>query len=129
MLLACPQQCGFKIKLFKDIKYYKNIIENLTAELTNGTNKSSQMLDIIDVLNQVNKNIEKEKYPERLLNKLVNYIRAVALDGKISFDKSEEDKIVEIGVGGQRSGLNGQYMADFTDKSQFYGILEEIPRH
>ena len=27
-----------------DIKYYKNIIENLTAELTNGTNKSSQML-------------------------------------------------------------------------------------
>ncbi|MCI1689596.1 MAG: bacteriocin immunity protein [Leuconostoc mesenteroides] len=112
-----------------DVKYYKNIIENLTAELTNGTNKSSQMLDIIDVLNQVNKNIEKEKYPERLLNKLVNYIRAVALDGKISFDKSEEDKIVEIGVGGQRSGLNGQYMADFTDKSQFYGVLEEIPRH
>ena len=59
----------------------------------------------------------------------VNCIRSVALAGRIHFPKKEEVLIIDLGVLGQRAGLNGVYMADFSDKSQFYSIFEEIPRH
>ncbi|WP_415589543.1 bacteriocin immunity protein [Liquorilactobacillus ghanensis] len=91
--------------------------------------KNSGLLDIIDVLKQVYKNLEDVKNPEALLNKLVNYIRSVAMQYKMHFPSNEEKLIIDLGVLGQRAGLNGRYMADFSDKSQFYSLLENIPHH
>lgn len=45
--------------------------------------KTSGLLDITDVLLQVYKKIDTTKYPEYLLNKLVNYIYSVGFDQKI----------------------------------------------
>ncbi|KRK63859.1 hypothetical protein FC72_GL001098 [Companilactobacillus tucceti DSM 20183] len=53
----------------------------------------------------------------------------MALKGKIHFLKPEEDLIIDLGYFGQKAGLNGQYMADFSDKSQFYSFTEQIPHH
>ena len=87
------------------------------------------MNDIIDVLAQVYRKLPETKNPEALLNRLVNYIRSVALAGRIHFPTNEEKLIADIGILGQRAGLNGVYMADYSAKSQFYSIFEEIPRH
>lgn len=47
--------------------------------------KTKAILDITDVLLQVYKKIDSEKYPEILINKLVNYIYIVGFDNKIHF--------------------------------------------
>ena len=93
-------------------------IKELLGILNNYEKKQSELLDIIDVLAQVYR-----KLPE------TNYIRSVALAGRIHFPTNEEKLIADIGVLGQRAGLNGVYMADYSAKSQFYSIFEEIPRH
>ena len=104
-------------------------IKELLGILNNYEKKQSELLDIIDVLAQVYRKLPETKNPEALLNRLVNYIRSVALAGHIHFPTNEEKLIADIGVLGQRAGLNGVYMADYSAKSQFYSIFEEIPRH
>ncbi|WP_057870261.1 bacteriocin immunity protein [Liquorilactobacillus nagelii] len=115
----------------KDTKKKEAIreISLLVNYLESRDDKSSGLLDIIDVLKQVYKNLEDAKNPEALLNKLINYIRSVAMQYKIHFPSKEEKLIIDLEVLGQRAGLNGRYMADFSDKSQFYSLLENIPRH
>lgn len=104
-------------------------IKELLGILNNYEKKQSELLDIIDVLAQVYRKLPETKNPEALLNRLVNYIHSVALAGRIHFPTNEEKLIADIGVLGQRAGLNGVYMADYSAKSQFYSIFEEIPRH
>lgn len=104
-------------------------IKELLGILNNYEKKQSELLDIIDVLAQVYRKLPETKNPEALLNRLVNYIRSVALAGRIHFPTNEAKLIADIGVLGQRAGLNGVYMADYSAKSQFYSIFEEIPRH
>jgi hypothetical protein len=94
------------------------------------TNNSPELLDIMDVLLQVIKNISSTKNPAALVNRLVNYIRSIALASRIHFSKPEEDLIIKLEIFGQKAGLNGAYMADFSDKSYFYKWSEEVPnRH
>lgn len=107
----------------------KIAIEDLNKGLLKYDNQSSELLDIIDVLNQVEKKVDSDKNPESLIIKMINYIRSMAMKGKIHFLKPEESIIIDLGTFGQKAGLNGQYMADFSDKSQFYSFNEEIPRH
>ncbi len=104
-------------------------IKELLGILNNYKKKQSELLDIIDVLAQVYRKLPETKNPEALLNRLVNYIRSVALAGRIHFPTNEEKLIADIGILGQRAGLNGVYMADYSAKSQFYSIFEEIHRH
>ncbi len=105
----------------------KKDIESLTALLKGRNDQSSELLDIIDVLEQVDHKLDKVKNPEALVNRLVNYIRSLALKGKIHFPSDQENLIIDLGVIGQKAGLNGAYMADFSDKSQFYSLLEKVP--
>lgn len=81
--------------------------------------------DITDVILQVNKQIATSKNPEALANRMVNYIRITASSEKLHFSKADEKLIIDLGVIGQRAGLNGQYMADFSDKSQFYSYTNK----
>ena len=62
------------------------------------------------------------------LSRLVNYIRNAALKGRLHFDKQEESLMIDLGVHGQKAGLNSIYQGDYSDKSQFYSIKEQIPR-
>lgn len=107
----------------------KKYIEELSASLSNRDNKSTELLDIIDVLNQVDKRLDETKDVPPLINRLVNYIRSVSLAGKIDYPKADESLMIELSNIGKKAGINGAYMADFSDKSQFYGLTEEIPRH
>ncbi|MFD1418503.1 bacteriocin immunity protein [Companilactobacillus keshanensis] len=107
----------------------KTAIEALTKGLLNYDNQSPELLDIIDVLGQVEKKIDEKKHPETLVIRMINYIRSVSMRGKIHFLKPEENIIIDLGTFGQKAGLNGQYMADFSDKSQFYSFTEQMPRH
>ena len=50
--------------------YEKNLVINLYNLLVERTNKSKEVLDILDVLSQVNKRLDKERHPEVLINKL-----------------------------------------------------------
>ena len=104
-------------------------IKGLIVRLSGGSDQSGDLLDIIDVLMQVDKKITTPKNPEALVNRLVNYIRSVAIKGRLHFPDEEEKLMIDLGIIGQKAGLNGAYMADFSDKSQFYGILEEVPQH
>ncbi|NSO89360.1 bacteriocin immunity protein [Vagococcus fluvialis] len=103
----------------------KNYISKLINILQKKNNKSSEMLDIIDVLTQVYLKIDTTKNPEALINRLVHYIRSVAIKGRIYFPPEEEDLIIKLGAIGQKAGLNGLYMADFSDKSQFYSYFDK----
>lgn len=62
----------------------KNYISKL-INILQKNNKSSEMLDIIDVLTQVYLKIDTTKNPEALINRLVHYIRSVAIKGRIYF--------------------------------------------
>ncbi len=104
-------------------------IKGLIVRLSGWSDQSGDLLDIIDVLMQVDKKITTAKNPEALVNRLVNYIRSVAIKGRLHFPDEEEKLMIDLGIIGQKAGLNGAYMADFSDKSQFYGILEEVPQH
>ncbi|MDV0430608.1 bacteriocin immunity protein [Lactiplantibacillus sp. DA1] len=104
-------------------------IRGLIVRLSDWSNQSGDLLDIIDVLTQVGKKMTTVKNPEALVNRLVNYIRSVAIKGRLHFPDEEERLMIDLGFIGQKAGLNGTYMADYSDKSQFYGMLEKIPRH
>lgn len=104
-------------------------IKGLIVRLSGWSDQSGDLLDIIDVLMQVDKKITTAKNPEALVNRLVNYIRSVAIKGRLHFPDEEEKLMIDLGIIGQKAGLNGAYMADFSDKSQFYGMLEEVPQH
>jgi len=104
-------------------------VQQLRLRLEKWDQPSSELLDILDVLGQVEKKLETTKNPEALVNRLVNYVRSLAIKGRIHFPTEEESLMINLSVYGQKAGLNGLYMADFSDKSQFYSLLEEIPRH
>ncbi|MDN6771361.1 MAG: bacteriocin immunity protein, partial [Lactococcus sp.] len=36
---------------------------------------------------------------------------------------------IQLSIIGQKAGLNGAYMADFSDKSQFYKFGQQVPCH
>ncbi|MCP8857633.1 bacteriocin immunity protein [Latilactobacillus fuchuensis] len=113
----------------KDIRNKtKCYVKELYGLLLNRDNQSSELLDITDVLLQVYKKIDEVKNPEALVNRLVNYIRVVASTGQVYFPTDQEKLLIELSVIGQKAGLNGLCMADFSDKSQFYSIFEEIPK-
>lgn len=109
--------------------YEKNLVINLYNLLVERTNKSKEVLDILDVLSQVNKKLDKERHPEVLINKLNQYIRITASTGKIKFSNEEEKLTIELSIIGQKAGINGSYMADFSDKSQFYKFGDKVPFH
>ncbi|MCD2257468.1 bacteriocin immunity protein [Lactobacillus sp. CC-MHH1034] len=103
-------------------------ISHLLKAMTKWTPQTSELLDITDVLAQVYQKIDTAKNPEALVNRLVNYIRIVSSKGRLHFPPAEEKLMIDLGAIGQRAGLNGSYMADFSDKSQFYSYTEQIPR-
>ncbi len=61
-------------------------------------NQTKALLDITDVLFQVYKKIDTAKYPEILVNKLVNYIYIVGFDNKIRFIDNDEKLLIELGI-------------------------------
>lgn len=85
--------------------------------------ETKAILDITDVLLQVYKKIDSEKYPEILINKLVKYIYIVGFDNKIHFLGNDEKLLIELGDISKKAGINSKYKANFTDKSQFYSIV------
>ena len=107
----------------------KEIVIDLYNQLAKRDTKSSELLDILDVLLKVNQKLDTEKHPERLINKLIQYIRITASTGKINFSSEEEKLTIQLSVIGQKAGLNGSYMAEFSDKSQFYKFGEQVPFH
>lgn len=54
----------------------------------------------------------------------------MALKERIHFPSTKEHLMIELGVIGQKAGLNRLYKADSSDKSQFYSYseLSQIPR-
>ncbi|WP_461215744.1 bacteriocin immunity protein [Lacticaseibacillus sp. GG6-2] len=105
----------------------KQTITALSALLAQRPDQSPQLLDITDVLRQVYQKLDTAKNPEALINRLVNYIRIKASNGKITFPTPQENLIDELAWIGAKAGFNGQYMADFSDKRQFYSFLEKMP--
>ncbi|KRN94159.1 bacteriocin immunity protein [Pediococcus stilesii] len=112
----------------EDRKKAKEDVNKLHMLLVNRADQSAELLDITDVLSQVGKKIDTVDNPSALINRLVNYIRSVAIAGKIHFPDEQEKLMIELSTMGQKAGLNGLYMADFSDKSQFYSYLEKMPR-
>ena len=110
-------------------KLEKEIVSDLYNRLVKRDTKSSELLDILDVLLKVYQTLVTEKHPERLLNKLIQYIRITASTGKVNFSSEEEKLTIQLSVIGQKAGLNGSYMAEFSDKSQFYKFGEQVPFH
>lgn len=105
----------------------KQIITALRALLVQRSDQSPQLLDITDVLSQVCAKLDTAKNPEALINRLVNYIRIKASTGQITFPTPQESLIDQLAWIGAKAGFNGQYMADFSDKRQFYSFLEKMP--
>ena len=110
-------------------KLEKEIVSDLYNRLVKRDTKSSELSDILDVLLKVYQKLDTEKHPERLINKLIQYIRITASTGKINFSSEEEKLTIQLSVIGQKAGLNGSYMAEFSDKSQFYKFGEQVPFH
>ncbi len=116
-----------EISLKKKYRYLedsKNYTSTLYSLLVDNVDKPGYS-DICDVLLQVSKKLDNTQSVEALINRLVNYIRITASTYKIIFSKKEEELIIKLGVIGQKAGLNGQYMADFSDKSQFYSVFDQ----
>lgn len=67
----------------------KNIIHDLYNILNKRNDQSSELLDILDVLLQVYKELDKTKNSEALINRLNQYIRITASSGRINFSSSE----------------------------------------
>lgn len=106
----------------------KQYIKELDGLLRQRPDQTPPMQDITDVLGQVYLKLDKAKNPEALVNRMVNFVRIKASVGKIHFAKPQESLLIELAWIGAKAGLNGQYMADFSDKRQFYSLLEPMPR-
>ncbi|WP_261978996.1 bacteriocin immunity protein, partial [Lactiplantibacillus plantarum] len=76
-------------------------IKGLIVRLSGWSDQSGDLLDIIDVLMQVDKKITTTKNPEALVNRLVNYIRSVAIKGRLHFPDEEEKLMIDLGIIGQ----------------------------
>jgi hypothetical protein len=63
-----------------------------------------------------------------ILKRGVNYIRVKAKAGYYIFPTPQESLLGELAWIGAKAGWNGAYMSDFSDKRQFYGLLEPMPR-
>lgn len=102
----------------------KTTIHQLYNLMNQWPDQSAEVLNITDVLLQVYTKLDQEKQPEVLINKLVHYIRSMALKGRLHFPKKEEELMIALGLVSQKAGLNGLYRADYSDKSQFYSYAE-----
>ena len=109
-------------------KALKDIVD-LYSLLRERKDQTPEMLDITDVLLEVSKKLKTTKNPEALINRLVQYIRSTAIKGKIYFPPEEEKIVISLSAIGKKAGLIGLYMADFSDKTQFYTWTEQVPRH
>lgn len=104
----------------------KENIRVLYNSLMKHEDKSSQLLDITDVLAQVYKKIDKAKNPEALLNRMVNYIYISGFS-RMNLNREEDDALMKLGNLAKRAGFNGIYRGNSVDKSQFYSIFEKVP--
>lgn len=111
-----------KIEQQNDIEDSKKLINSLHDLLVTRPdyNDNSGLKDITDVLIQVNKTIETNKYPERLVSKLVAYIYSMGPAHKIFFPKEQESIINELGVIAQKAGNTGLYYASTDTKDDFF---------
>lgn len=109
-----------------DIELTKQYIHDLYNELMQQSNKNSALLDITDVLVQVYSKIDQAKNKEALLNRMVNYIYIVGFSN-INLSKKAENDLIELGDIAKRAGWNGIYRGNSVDKSQFYGMFENMP--
>lgn len=100
-----------KIDRENEIKEAKSLISSLNNLIINRDDfqQKSELRDISDVLVQVNKTIDNNKYPERLLSKLTTFIYSMGPAGKIYFPKNQEQLIDKIAVIAQKSGNTGLY--------------------
>ena len=110
-----------------NVNYVKEVIHELYNSLAERPEKSSALLDILDVLAQVYKKIDQEEYPEYLVDRLVKNIYMVGFNNRIRF-LGEDGKLLVKLSDVKKAGLNSRYRADYSDKSQFYGFLEDFPR-
>ena len=53
----------------------KEIVIDLYNQLAKRDTKSSELLDILDVLLKVNQKLDTEKHPERLINRLTQLLQ------------------------------------------------------
>ena len=111
-----------------NIDHTKKVIHELYNSLMTRPNQTKELLDITDVLFKIYKKIDTAKYPEILVNKLVNYIYIVGFDNKIRFIDNDEKLLIELGDISKKAGINSKYKANFTDKSQFYSYSETMPQ-
>ena len=111
-----------------NIETTKEVIHELYNNLMAREDKPSGLLDITDVLLQVYKKLDTVKYPEYLINKLVNYIYSVGFDQKIRFMGRDGVLLRKLADESNKAGLNSRYRADYSAKSQFYSLTERIPR-
>lgn len=114
-----------KIDRENEIKEAKSLISSLNNLIINRDDfqQKSELRDISDVLVQVNKTIDNNKYPERLLSKLTTFIYSMGPAGKIYFQKDQEQLIDKIAVIAQKSGNTGLYYSSFNTKSDFFNRL------
>lgn len=92
-----------------NIDHTKKVIHELYNSLMTRPNQTKALLDITDVLFQVYKKIDTAKYPEILVNKLVNYIYIVGFDNKIRFIDNDEKLLIELGDISKKAGINSKY--------------------
>jgi len=111
-----------KVETENNIKKSQELIKALEDLLIKRDDykTNSGLQDITDVLEQVNKTVAKNKYPERLISKLVSYIYSMGPANKIFFPKDQESLINDLGVIGQKAGNAGLYYASFDTKADFF---------
>lgn len=103
----------------------KEYIHKLYNSLCEKEEQSVEVLDILDVLRQVYVKLDEEKKPEFLVNRLVQYIRSVSLEGRLHYTKEEEQLMMNLSKIGQKAGINGLYRGNYGDKSQFYSCFDQ----
>lgn len=86
-----------KIDRENEIKNAKSLISALNDLIINREDyqQKSELRDISDVLVQVNKTIDINKYPERLLSKLTTFIYSMGPAGKIYFPKKKSNLLIK----------------------------------
>ncbi|MGL5684268.1 MAG: bacteriocin immunity protein [Vagococcus fluvialis] len=108
----------------QDREVAKESIHQLYNAMSKWDNQSIEVLDILDCLRQVYVKIDKEKRPEVLVNRLVQYVRSLSLKGRLHYPKKEEALMMILSKIGQKAGFNGAYRANYSDKSQFFSYFD-----
>jgi len=111
-----------KVETKNDIQKSKEIIDALYNLIISRTDykDNAGLKDITDVLLQVNKTIDSNKYPERLISKMVSFIYSMGPAHKIFFPKDQEKLIDELGFIAQKAGNAGLYYASYNTKDDFF---------